>query len=73
MVGDAIQQCRGHFGIAENLHPFGERQIRGDDLRGLFIKLADQVEQQRAVGSAERQIAVRAPAALSLIGWCATV
>ena len=48
MVGDAIQQGGRHLGIAKNLHPFGERQIRGDDQRGLLVKLADQVEQQPA-------------------------
>ena len=55
MVGDAIQQGRGHFGIAKNRHPFGKRQIRGDDQRGVLVKLADQVEQQRDAGGRERQ------------------
>ncbi len=50
VVGDAIQQGRGHLGIAKNRHPFGKGQIRGHDQRGLLVKLADQVEQQRPTG-----------------------
>jgi hypothetical protein len=56
VVCDAIQQGRGHFGVAKNRHPFGKRQIRRDDQRGLFVELTDQVEQQRAAGGWERQI-----------------
>ena len=58
MVGDAIEQGCGHFGISKNRHPFGKRQIRRDDQRGLFVKLADQMEQQRTSGGRERQIAL---------------
>jgi hypothetical protein len=57
VVGDSIQQGRGHFGVAKNRHPFGKGQIRGDDQRGLLVKLTDQVKQQRATGGRERQIA----------------
>jgi len=58
VVGDAIEQGCGHFGIPKNRHPLGKGQIRGDDQRGLLVKLADQVEQQRASGARERQIAL---------------
>jgi hypothetical protein len=40
VVGDAIEQGGGHFGVAKNRDPFGKRQIRGDDQRGLFVRLS---------------------------------
>lgn len=42
-MGDAAQQGICHFRVAKYLHSFVERQIRGDDQRGLFVKLADQM------------------------------
>ena len=56
MVGDAVEQRRGHLGIAEDPHPFGEGQVGGDDQRGLLVKLADQMEQQGAAGDGEWQV-----------------
>ena len=47
-MGQAIQQCGGHFGVAKHTDPFTKAQIGGDDQRGFFIELADQVKQQRA-------------------------
>lgn len=43
VVGDAVQQGRGHIGISEHLHPLGEVEIGGDDQGRLFIELADQI------------------------------
>jgi hypothetical protein len=57
MVGEAVQQGGGHLGVAEDLHPFAEVEVGGDDERGLLVELADQVEQQRAAGVGERQVA----------------
>ena len=57
MVGGAVEQRGGHFGVAEYRGPFAECQIGGDDHRGLFVELAHQVEQQLASGTGERQIA----------------
>ena len=45
MVGQSIQQCRGHLGIAKHLRPLAKAQIRGHDHRGLLVKPAQQVEQ----------------------------
>ena len=56
-MGDAVQQRRGHLGIAEDLHPFSEAEVGGDDQRGAFIELADEVEQQGTAGFQEGQIA----------------
>jgi len=50
MVGEPVDQGRGHLGVAEG-------QIGGDDHRGLFVELADQMEQALTAGLGERQIA----------------
>ena len=52
-----IQQCGGHFGVAEYRRPFGKRQIGGDDDRGAFVEAADEVEQQLAARLGEWQVA----------------
>jgi len=55
-VGDAIEERGRHLGIAEHAGPLAERQVGGDDHRRLLVKLADQVEQQLATRTGERQI-----------------
>ena len=57
MVGQAIEHGGGHLGVAKHLGPIGKGEIGGDQQRGIFVELADQVEQQLAAGLAERQIA----------------
>lgn len=57
VVGEPVEQCGGHLGLAEDRWPFSERQVGGDDLRGLLVEAADQVEQQLASGLREGQIA----------------
>lgn len=44
VMGQAIQQRRGHLGVPEDGRPFGEGQVGGDDDGGLFVEAADQVE-----------------------------
>ena len=56
-MGEAIEQCCCHLGIAKDLRPFGEAEIGGDDHAGALIELAQQVEQQGAARGAERQVA----------------
>src|SRR3546814_14334063 len=56
VVGDAVEQRRGHLGIAEDGGPLAEREVRGDDDAGALIKLADEVEQQLPSRACERQI-----------------
>ena len=46
VVGEAVEQRGGRLGIAEDAGPFAEGQIGGDDDRGAFAKLADEVEQK---------------------------
>jgi hypothetical protein len=57
MVCEPIEHGGGHLGVAEDLRPIGESEVRGDDDGGIFVELADQVEQQLRAGLAERQIA----------------
>lgn len=57
MVGDAIKQCGGHFGVAEDGDPFGKAEVGGDHQAGFFIELADEVEQQSPARRREWQVA----------------
>ena len=57
MVGEPVEQCGGHLGIAEDAGPFAEGQVGGDDDGCAFVEFADQVEQQLAAGLGEGQIA----------------
>ena len=57
VVGEAIEQRRGHLGVAEDGRPFAEGEVGGDDDRGLLVEPADQVEQELAAGLGEGQIA----------------
>lgn len=57
VMGQSVEQCRGHLGVAEDDWPFAEVEIGGDDHRGLLIEMADQVEQELTSGLGERQIA----------------
>lgn len=41
---------------AEELRPLNEAKVGRDDDAGVFIDLAQKVEQQRAAGRAERQV-----------------
>ena len=41
-VGQAVEECGRHFGIAEDGGPFATAQVRGDDDAGAFVKLAQQ-------------------------------
>jgi hypothetical protein len=44
VVGKAVEHGGGHLCVAEHLWPIGESQIGGDQQRGVFIELADQME-----------------------------
>ena len=46
MVGEPIEQCGGHLGVAEDAMPFAEGQVGDYDDRCAFVELADEVEQQ---------------------------
>ena len=55
-MGEAVEQRRRHFGVAEDGRPFAEAQVRRDDDAGALVELAEQMEEQRAAGGAERQV-----------------
>jgi len=48
MMGEPVEQGRGHFGVAEHAGPFAEGEVGGNDNRGFFVEPADEVEQQLA-------------------------
>ena len=56
-MGEAIEERGGHLGIAEHAGPFTEAEVGGDDDAGALIEFAEEMEQQCAARSAERQIA----------------
>jgi hypothetical protein len=58
VMGQPIEKRRCHFGVSEDLHPFSEGEVGGHDQSGLFIELADQVEEQGTTGLREGQIGV---------------
>lgn len=56
-MGDPVQKGRGHLAVPEHLRPFTEGQVGRDDQRRPLVELRDQVEQQLAAASGERQVA----------------
>lgn len=56
-MGNAVKQCRRHLCIPEHARPLAEAQIGGYRDARMLVKLGEKVEQQRATGLAERQIA----------------
>src|SRR5438309_11938359 len=57
MVGETIEECGCHLGVAEDARPFAKGQIGGDDDRGALIELAHEMEEQLPASLSERQIA----------------
>ena len=57
VVGQPVEHGGCHFGVAEHLRPIGEGEIGGDQQRGVFVELADEMEKQLPAGLAEWQIA----------------
>ena len=57
VMRDAVQQRGCHLCITKDRDPFAELQVGGDDDTGLLVEFADQVEQQRAAGFRERDVA----------------
>ena len=57
MVGEPVEQGRGHFGVAKYIRPFAEGEIGGDDDRSALVEAADEVEEQLAAGLGEWQVA----------------
>ena len=43
-MGEAVEQCRCHFGVAKDRGPFAEAEVGGDDDAGPLIELAQQMD-----------------------------
>ena len=54
VVAEPVQQRRGQLLVGEHADPLAEGQIGGHDRRASFIAIRDQVEQQLAAGTIER-------------------
>ena len=52
-----VEERGCHLGVPEDRDPFTELQIGSDDDAGFLIELTDEVEQQRAAGLWERDVA----------------
>ena len=57
MVGQPVEQRRGHLRVGEDGWPFGEGEIGRQDDRGALVQPADQVEQHLSAADREWQIA----------------
>ena len=44
MVGNTVEQCGGHLGVAKDGRPLAKGEVRGDDDGGLLVELADQMD-----------------------------
>lgn len=44
-VGEPVEQCSCHFCIAEDLCPFTEAEIGGDDHTGALVELTQEMEE----------------------------
>ena len=49
-VGEAVEERRGHLGVAEDRGPFAEAEIGGDDDAGALVKLAQKMEELNRPG-----------------------
>jgi hypothetical protein len=56
VMGQAVEERRGHLGVAEDGRPFAEGEVGCDDDRGAFVEAVDQVEEQLSAGLREGQI-----------------
>src|ERR1019366_1156744 len=57
MMGETIEQSRGHLWIAEHARPFAKSEIGRHDHRGALVEAADHMEQKLPAGLREREIA----------------
>ena len=53
-MGEPIEQSRGHLGVAKDGCSSGEAEVGGDGQTGVFVKLADEMEQQGAASPREQ-------------------
>lgn len=56
VVQQSVEQRSGDYGIAEDLAPFGEAAIGGEDHGALFVAGVDQLEEQVGAARCDRQV-----------------
>src|SRR5512132_2723749 len=57
VMEEPIEQRRGDDRVAEDVAPFGEAAVGGEDHRPLFVAGIDQLEEQVAAAGDDRQVA----------------
>ena len=57
VVHEQAEECRGDDRAAEDLAPFGEAAVRGQDHRAFIVADVDQLEEQVAATGHDRQVA----------------
>ena len=67
-MGQPVQQGRRHTFALEDLAPFTERQVAGDQQAGSFIAIGEDLEQQFGAGAAEGEVSGPART-LGKLGW----
>ena len=56
MVQQPVEQCGGDDGIAEDVAPFGEAPVGGEDHGALFVSGVDELEEQVGAARRDRQV-----------------
>ena len=57
VMGQAVEQRRGHLGVAEDAGPFAEGWVGSDVMEVRSYRPADEMEQELTAGLGEGQIA----------------
>jgi len=55
VMGQPVQERRGHLGVAEDAGPFPEGEVGGDHHAGVLVELGEEVEEQGPARLAEGQ------------------
>ena len=56
-MSEAVEQRGRHLRVTEHGGPLAKAEIGRDDDAGALVELAQQMEEQRSAGGAERQVA----------------
>ena len=57
MVKQAVEQCSGDDGIAEDLAPLGKAAVGGEDHRALLVARVDELKEQVSAAVGDWQVA----------------
>ena len=56
VMGEAVEQGRGHLRVAERGWPLADGEVRGDCDRSDLVELANEMEQQLSAGLREGEV-----------------